>query len=261
MTVATAEIEYNPTIRFPEGASIVKLDIKRGRRISSIPSHVKQLNVGTSKPLFTAEVVKDLTHLYVDDIVEGMSFPETLEHLFIMSYSGAKPLPTVRNIYVNVCQTAFLNKMASVPEHYIFTMNGQFSTSTIREGPFVVSDNQTIEAFGETFGVRKRTPKAAAVTQTPEPIAPPSNLTPTMLNELIKKNTERVQQRAIDIAIVVIAELEVAADSGNLSNYGKVIECPSANDRAAIKCILDQRLPCLNVMNYGNCISIRMRSD
>ena len=124
--------------------------------IDSIDPHIRQLECLVCNPSFSAETIGNLTHLWLDDITHGTTFPRSLEHLFVWGYSGREPLPRVRNIYIELGYESNIQQGQRV-KHRIILAPSRPSGKPRKYG-YKVRKQQSIEAFGSMHRYYERVP-------------------------------------------------------------------------------------------------------
>ena len=126
--------------------------------VGLVPPGVKELDVCGHQPKFSAEAIATVNHLEIYDLERDMLFPETLDKLFIRSYSGKVHLPKVRNIFISVsCK----NKVGPGYEHYLYGSSASVSTIKSTDIYDCAPSPETVKAFNRTYNVIKRIPKTA----------------------------------------------------------------------------------------------------
>lgn len=125
--------------------------------LSQVPKHIKQLEIEWRGPLFKAEAIANVTHLFVQHLYPGCTYPPTLENLFIRDYNG-EPVPDVTNLFFHFCDLTMIEKV-DVGEHYLWyidgTTNSQLNTTKYR----IAGKRVTMDVCGRKYEVIKRVPK------------------------------------------------------------------------------------------------------
>lgn len=140
--------------------------VPNGAEVYSIASHITQLDMRGSSPLFLNTAIHPaLTHLAINRLIDGTCIPETVEHLFIRNYDESSALPPVKNIYF--CGLNIDRSGPLVLEHSIYS----WDTATI----LTASDphehdliGEPMTAFGSTIWVAKYVPNV----KPQEPVEP-----------------------------------------------------------------------------------------
>ncbi|CAH6420174.1 Hypothetical protein MVR_LOCUS55 [uncultured virus] len=165
-------MESYAQIKFPDGRHVVVLDIEAKDVLApgSVPSHVRELDMGRAVVLEEGVVPPRLAVLAIDDMTDQMHIPQTVGYLFVWNYTGRVPLPQVRNIFIHAFDVLLspINR-----DHYIHLSHSVFDLNACQDDDYeIVGKEMVIKVLGREISVLKRVLKTKTVAAL-EPIVEP----------------------------------------------------------------------------------------
>lgn len=197
-----------PQYCFPKGESMARLGVLKGTVIAAgvIPSHVTELDMRDSKPLFKEGAIPStLKYLHIKGLVKGSIYPRGL-HLFIRDYSKSQPLPEGVHSYVHVYEEDIVDPSQ---EHHLYYYGGKVTEGHTKSQSYDHGPRLKTKIFGDTIGTVKRTPRVKAVTtDTPSKLVEEQ----TKLAEEQTKLVQAKRELVVEKQKLVHAKLELVAE-------------------------------------------------
>lgn len=151
--------DWTVTPDYPDTYSCAIINDAASTRLwlSPVPKHIEQLEIEWGGPLFKAEAIANVTHLFVQQLYPGCTYPPTLENLFIRDYDG-EPIPNVINLFFHAHDIKSIEK-ADVGEHYLWYIEDKADSKLNTKKYRTTGKRITMDVFGCKYDVIKRVPK------------------------------------------------------------------------------------------------------
>lgn len=149
------------SFEFSAGNTVASLKVDQGTviRAGSIPSHIEELNMCMSKPVFEEGAIPaSLRYLKIKDHDKDSHYPSSLS-LFIHDYSGVDPLPIGPQVYVYAMES---DRVRKDQEHYLFLYESKIQAHNLNDPAYDHGLQTKLQVCDRTVWAAKRTPRIAA---------------------------------------------------------------------------------------------------
>ena len=216
--------------------------------LEGLSKHTRQLNLRKSKPSFTAENIKHLTHLFVDTVTPQMEIPETLEHLFVHNQKKG-PWPTVKNLYIEEQDLRAFLQHETRERFYVFAWIGCILNEyMILADKYTIGPERVIAVFGGTYHYRELTLKHEPVATPAPAITSQTRLT---RDELIELNTQNLASKYTNLPQEIYNEVHAACLRGEGWAYERIIQYSYVSEAESVKEFLVTELEGFNIECEG----------